>query len=123
MTGWRILQKIYTLFGPRTVLLPIHPGTKKCFREGWPHTTWEMTQQPPYQAELANGGIAVLFGPENLAGLDCDTEERVAEFLELNPQASETLQHAEPVVVLSTSGFAVTIPSCYANSRLVTARK
>jgi Bifunctional DNA primase/polymerase, N-terminal len=34
----------------------------------------------------------VLFGPENLAGLDCDTEERVAEFLELNPQASETLQ-------------------------------
>jgi hypothetical protein len=34
----------------------------------------------------------VLFGPENLAGLDCDTEERVAEFLEANPWASETLQ-------------------------------
>ena len=92
MTNLRTLQKIYALFGPRTVLLPIHPGTKKCFREEWQNTTWETTQQARYQTELANGGIAVLFGPENLAGLDCDTEERVAEFLELNPWAADTLQ-------------------------------
>jgi hypothetical protein len=92
MTSLRKLQQIYALFGPKTVLLPIQEGTKKCFREGWQNTTWEMTQQPRYQAELANGGIAVLFGPENLAGLDCDTEERVAEFLGTNPWASETLQ-------------------------------
>ena len=91
MTSRRTLQQIYALFGPRTVLLPIQPGTKKCFREGWPNTTWEMTQQARYQAELASGGVAVLFGPENLAGLDCDTQERVVEFLELNPQASQTL--------------------------------
>ena len=92
MTSWPKLQQIYGLFGPRTILLPIQAGTKKCLREGWQHTTWEMTQHPRYQSELASGGIAVLFGPENLAGLDCDTEERVAEFLEANPQASETLQ-------------------------------
>jgi hypothetical protein len=92
MTSLRKLQQIYALFGPRTVLLPIQAGTKKCLREGWQRTTWETTQQPRYQAELASGGIAVLFGPENLAGLDCDTEERVAEFLELNPFANHTLQ-------------------------------
>jgi hypothetical protein len=92
MTSWRKLQQIYALFGPRTVLLPIQQGTKKCFREEWQNTTWEMTQQSRYQAELASGGIAVLFGPENLAGLDCDAEERVAEFLGANPWASQTLQ-------------------------------
>src|SRR5262245_44861008 len=92
MTSLRKLQQIYALFGPKTVLLPIQAGTKKCYRKEWERTTWEMTQQPRYQAELANGSIAVLFGPENLAGLDCDTEERVAEFLELNPQVNATLQ-------------------------------
>jgi hypothetical protein len=92
MTGLGKLQQLYGLFAPRTVLLPIHPGTKKCYREGWQNTTWETTQQPHYQSELASGGVAVLFGPENLAGLDCDTEERVAEFLEFNPLASQTTQ-------------------------------
>jgi hypothetical protein len=92
MTSLRKLQQIYSLFGPRTVLLPIQSGTKKCLREGWQCTSWEMTQQPSYQAQLASGGIAVLFGPENLAGLDCDTDGRVAEFLELNPWAADTLQ-------------------------------
>jgi hypothetical protein len=92
MTGLQRLQQLYGLFGPKTILLPIQSGTKKCLREGWQNTTLEATQDPSYQVALANGGIAVLFGPENLAGLDCDTEERVDEFLSLNPLASQTLQ-------------------------------
>jgi hypothetical protein len=92
MTGLRKLQQLYALFGPRTVFLPVQAETKKCFREEWQNTIWETTQQPDYQLKLINGGVAVLFGPENLAGLDCDTEERVTEFLELNPQVSQTLQ-------------------------------
>jgi hypothetical protein len=91
MTSRRTLQQIYALFGPRTVLLPIQAGTKKCFREGWPHTTWETTQQARYQAELASGGVAVLFGPENLAGIDLDSEKAMEHFFELNPWAGDTL--------------------------------
>jgi len=86
------LAQIYKLWGHGVVLLPVAPGTKKCYEPNWQLTDWAKTQAQSYQKKLQQSSIAVLFGPANLAGLDCDNDRGVERFLELNPWAANTLR-------------------------------
>src|SRR5215472_14106722 len=86
------LALIYKLWGQQVILLPVHPGTKKCYMENWQLTDWQATQDSTYQTELTQSSIAVLFGPTSLAGLDCDNDRVVERFLELNSWAEDTLR-------------------------------
>jgi hypothetical protein len=107
------LEALYALVGPRAVLLPCGLRTKvpidhRIFGEkrkdgsrdpGWQNTTFERTQEPDYQEQLAaaverGGNIGVLLGPASggLVAQDIDNDQGIEEWLVLNPKLAHSLR-------------------------------
>jgi hypothetical protein len=99
MTDKEILAALYSWLGARAILLPFPLGAKSAEGTGWldwQETTFEMTQEPGYQARLfaairRGGNVGVLL-VNGLASIDIDASDRVEQMLELNPEFSDTLQ-------------------------------
>jgi phage/plasmid-associated DNA primase len=87
------LQKLYETFGPCAVLIPIPLGTKAPKGKRWQTITFEDTQEPAYQRELAwsaeHANVGVRQGA-NLQSIDIDDDELVRPFMELNPFLRDT---------------------------------
>jgi hypothetical protein len=74
----QILSALYSCLGNRAILLPIPFGEKGPKGKGWPATTFERTQEPDYQEELAKaearkGNIGVLL-TSGLVSVDVDDD-------------------------------------------------
>jgi hypothetical protein len=66
---------------------------------GWQNTTFERTQEPDYQEQLAaaverGGNIGVLLGPASggLVAQDIDNDQGIEEWLVLNPKLANSLR-------------------------------
>lgn len=84
------LDKIILKFGPDVILIPLKARSKEAAIK-WKDLTLEDTQTPEHQAKLLNGEIAVIVGPRsgNVCSLDLDSEQSVADMVDLNPWFSE----------------------------------
>jgi hypothetical protein len=88
-----LLIRLHALLG-RAVLLPVPAQQKGCKLKGWSRTTWEQTQQAEYGKRLLDSGnVGVLLGTasDHLVSVDCDSDDALREFLEINPTLKSTL--------------------------------
>jgi len=87
------LPLLYKLLGDDAVLLPLAVGRKTPIVKAWQKLTFAETRTPAYQAQLRVGNVGVSLGePSNgLCSIDCDSDETLAKFLDLNPKLKETL--------------------------------
>jgi hypothetical protein len=99
MNSKDIVARLYSWLGPKAVLLPFPLGKKGAEGTGWMDwetTNFERTQEPDYQERLykaleRGGNIGVLL-ISGLVSIDIDSDDRVEEMLQLNPEFSDTLQ-------------------------------
>ncbi|MEO7098033.1 MAG: bifunctional DNA primase/polymerase [Luteolibacter sp.] len=88
-------NKILQLLGVRAVLLPIRAKSKAPAVSSWQKLTFEDTQSDWYQSLLQRApAIAVLLGDasEGLCSIDCDSDDYLGEFLELNPRLADSFR-------------------------------
>ena len=87
------VQELYDFLGANTVLLPIPLGHKGPKIADWTKLEYAHTQNAFYQKSLLTGNIGVLLGAasNNLCSIDCDTDEVLKGFINLNPDAANTL--------------------------------
>lgn len=88
------VQRLVSLLGPLTRMIPVAFGTKDRPVPKWPDTPFEVMQSADWLDRLESQNIGVILGPnsDNLVSIDCDTEEAFAEFLNHNPWLQQTLQ-------------------------------
>lgn len=87
-----VISNLQKLLGANTVFVQIAKGQKRPILPAWQTLTIaDMT--PDYLSNLENGNIGVVLGDasEGLCSIDFDTEDHIAEFLELNPCMNKTL--------------------------------
>ena len=91
--GSATVQNLYDLFGADAVFLCIPRGRKGPMEEGWQSIAFEATQAAEYQRSLAwhaeHANIGVRQG-DNLQSIDCDDDELVKAFVDLNPILRDT---------------------------------
>jgi len=87
------VQKLYAIFGPRAVLIPILCGEKGPRGRDWQTITFADTQTEVYQRKLAwhseHANIGVRQG-DTLQSIDIDDDELVKAFVNLNPFLRDT---------------------------------
>jgi hypothetical protein len=93
------LQKLYSLVGSDSVLLPIPFGKKHPDFEKWQKVNFAQSSSAAYEEELLKcfergGNLGVLLGPASgdLVTIDIDRDDHLASFLGLNPALRETLR-------------------------------
>ncbi|MBL9160635.1 MAG: hypothetical protein JNJ70_24345 [Verrucomicrobiales bacterium] len=88
------IEKIFAVFGMKTVLLPIRYCTKKPFHDDWPNLKFEDTCEVSYCEDLISGNIGIVQGEasENLVSVDVDSDQDFIDFLKLNPRLSRSVK-------------------------------
>jgi hypothetical protein len=87
-----VVEQISNLLGP-CVLLPIPKGTKGPVIKGWQKLT-RADMTPQFLSGFNGANIGVLLGKlsDGLCTIDADSDDRLAQILEINPALADTLQ-------------------------------
>lgn len=89
-----VVDRIYSVTGPNTVLIPVRLGGKVPVIKHWQKTTRAQMLDSKYLTKLKTGNIGVLLGAVsgNICAIDIDDDSRVEPFLAANLRLSGTLR-------------------------------